>query len=199
MFKKLFPELIWNIPDKEKNLYLTFDDGPTPEVTPWVLSVLKEFDAKATFFCLGKNVEKYPDIFNNILAQGHSVGNHSYTHLNGWKTKNSIYYQDIEKAQKLIKTDLFRPPYGRIKPSQIKTLKKKYKLIMWDVLSKDYHSKISNEKCLNNVISCSKNGSIIVFHDFIKAKKNLFYVLPKVLEHFHKQGFCFCLINLSPL
>ncbi len=189
---KIFRNIIWNHKNEEKKIYLTFDDGPTPGITEWVLSVLDEYNAKASFFCLGENVEKYPEIFNHIINNGHSVGNHTYSHLNGWLNKNSKYFNDIERADTIIKSKLFRPPYGKIKPSQIKYLKEKYRIVIWDVLSKDYDLSISPEKCYNRVLRKAKSGSIIVFHDTIKAQKNLQYALPRILEYYNNKGFEFC-------
>jgi len=195
LITKLFRELIWNFPDLKDKIYLTFDDGPTPEITPWVLDVLKGFKTKATFFCLGKNVEKYPDLFERIIKEGHTVGNHTYSHLDGWKTKNNEYFKDIELADKSINSKLFRPPFGRIRPSQIKYLKKKYKIIMWDVLCQDFNQKISKESCLQKVLKQKKGGSIIVFHDTIKAGKNLYYLLPGMLDGIKKKSFGFGMIE----
>lgn len=183
----------WKIKTDAKELYLTFDDGPTPEITQWVLEQLDKFNAKATFFCIGRNIDRHPDIYENIINRGHSVGNHTYSHLKGWHTKNSEYFNDIELASQCINSKLFRPPYGRAKYSQISRLKKEgYKLFMWDVLSEDYNHNISEEKCLQNVIYNTQNGSIIVFHDSLKAKKNLLATLPTVLKTFTQQGYEFC-------
>ncbi|WP_299333708.1 polysaccharide deacetylase family protein [uncultured Psychroserpens sp.] len=200
--KKLFPNYIWDVSTKNKELYLTFDDGPTPEITTWTLETLKAYNAKATFFCIGSNIEKYPAIFRDILSQGHLIGNHTQHHVKGWKTKTKDYLIDIDKAQSIIDQQiktlntshdkLFRPPYGQIKPQQGKKLiELGYKIIMWDVLSFDWEQDISEEKCLENVISKAKKGSIIVFHDSVKASKNMKYTLPKVLEVFSKKGFEF--------
>jgi len=195
ILKTLFPGLIWNIPNEKNKVFLTFDDGPDPEVTPWVLDVLNRYKAKATFFCLGKNVEKYPELFQRIKEEGHAIGNHSYSHLDGWRTKNKGYFEDIERADKLIQSNLFRPPYGRIKPSQIRVLKEKYKIIMWDVLSGDYSEKINGEKSAGNVLKWSRSGSIIVFHDIKQAFKNLKVALPRILDGFRKRGLNFEVIN----
>lgn len=194
LLKKYYANLTWSIPVNDKRLFLTFDDGPTPEITNWVLDTLQEYNAKATFFCLGANIEKHPQIYQRIKTQ-HAIGNHSYSHLNGWKTKNETYFKDIEKCHQLTNALLFRPPYGRIKKSQIAYLQKKYKIIMWEVLSGDFDETISKEKCLKNVLTHTKNGSIIVFHDSIKAARNLKYALPKFLEHFSKKGFLFEIIS----
>ena len=195
ILKTLFPGLIWNIPNNENKVFLTFDDGPDPEVTPWVLDVLNQYKAKATFFCLGKNVERHTDIFQRIKNEGHAVGNHSYSHLDGWRTKNKGYFEDIESADKLIQSNLFRPPYVRIRPSQIKVLKEKYRIIMWDVMSGDYSEKINGEKSAGNVLKWSRPGSIIVFHDIQQVFRNLNRALPQILDGFRKRGLNFGVIN----
>lgn len=189
----LYRSSLWKIDTNLNNLYLTFDDGPTPEITPWVLDQLDKFNAKATFFCIGRNVDRYPEIYQNIIDRGHSVGNHTYSHLKGWQTNNKEYFNDIELASRIIQSKLFRPPYGRIKYSQISKLKKEgYKIFMWDVLSEDYNNNVSEEQCLSNVNDNIQNGSIIVFHDSLKAKKNLVATLPTILKTLSKQGFKFC-------
>lgn len=190
--RKLYWSSHWSVPTKSKNLYLTFDDGPTPEITPWVLNKLDQFNAKATFFCIGRNVERHHEIFNDIISRGHAVGNHTYSHLKGWKTKNKEYINDIKLASQAINSKLFRPPYGKIGIKQIRLVKQAgFKLFMWDVLSEDYNKNLTKEECLNNVIENSEEGSIIVFHDSVKASKNLYYTLPKVLEEFSKQDYNF--------
>lgn len=191
ILKKIFPDLIWEINTKEKEIYITFDDGPHPEITPIVIKALDKYDAKATFFCVGENVMKYPDTFKLMLSNGHKVGNHSYGHLNGWKVSNNDYFENIEKANILIESNLFRPPYGRIVPSQIKILKKKYSIIMWTVLTYDFDKKVSRKRCLKNSITVTKPGSIVVFHDSLKSAKNLNYALPLFLKHFNEKGFVF--------
>ena len=188
---KVLRDLTWHFAGKEQELFITFDDGPTPEVTPWVLSVLKEYDAKATFFCIGKNVKKHPELYQQILNEGHSVGNHSYAHPKGWLVRNNRYYNDIDKAAELIDSDLFRPPFGKIGPFQIHKLKQDFRIIMWDVLSKDYDKNVSREKCFQNVMNYAESGSIIVFHDTTKAEKNLKYALPEMLKEFTEQGYTF--------
>jgi len=188
---KIFQQLTWYFPQRENEIFLTFDDGPTPEVTPWVLSALKEYNARATFFCLGKKVEQNPGLFQQIITEGHAVGNHSYSHLNGWKTKNQDYYKDINKASELIHSKLFRPPYGKITRKQVKQLKNTYHIVMWDVLSYDYDPGISPQKCLKNVLKKTTSGSVIVFHDKANAKVNLQYVLPEILKYYTEQGFVF--------
>lgn len=183
--------LTWNINTLDKVIYLTFDDGPIPEVTTFVLKQLKEFNAKATFFCVGDNVRKYPEVFKEIIWDQHSVGNHSFNHLNGWKSLSKNYLHNIQKCNSFFQTDLFRPPYGKISPMQILKLKKNYSIVLWSVLSYDFDNETTGEKCLENVILHSEPGSIVVFHDSIKAKENLYYTLPRFLDHFTKLGFEF--------
>lgn len=194
--KALFPNYVWDIKTNQKEIYLTFDDGPTPKITPWVLQQLKKYNAKATFFCIGNNVEKYPEIFSQILKEEHAIGNHTFNHLKGWKVKTSDYIEDVLQCNSTfissVSTKLFRPPYGKLKPKQTKQLKEKgYKIIMWDILSLDWDKQVTPEKCLNNVLKHSTKGSIIVFHDSIKAEKNMKFALPKVLKHFSNKGFAF--------
>lgn len=201
LIRKLYNKAIWQIPTDEKIIYLTFDDGPTPEVTSWVMDTLRKYKAKATFFCVGSNVSKYPDIFRQIVSEKHSIGNHTFNHLNGWKTKTKEYLDNVERCDSLIQqqipgteyqvSKIFRPPYGRMRQSQYSGLNTKYSLIMWDVLSGDFDKKISQEKCFHNVITKTRKGSIVVFHDSIKAMDNLSYTLPKFLKHFNEQGFYF--------
>lgn len=194
LLKKYFSECTWNIKTDEKNLYLTFDDGPDPEATPFVLSELKKYNAKATFFCIGKNVETHFDTYKQVLMEGHSVGNHTYDHLNGWKTQDSKYLQNIEKAAKIIDSNLFRPPYGKISKFQLSALQGdrfKFRTIMWDVLSGDFDTSINSESCYLNVIKNAKEGSIVVFHDSTKAFPNLEFALPTVLKHYKEKGFEF--------
>ncbi|WP_298307824.1 polysaccharide deacetylase family protein [Flavobacterium sp.] len=194
--KKLFSNYVWDIPNNENKVYLTFDDGPTPEITEWTLQLLKEYNAKTTFFCIGDNVRKYPEIFQKVINEGHSIGNHTFNHLNGWKTNTSDYIKNVklyETEHCKLNTEhckLFRPPYGKIKLSQSKILRKfGYKIIMWDIISYDFDNTISKEKCLENVLKNVKSGSIIVFHDSKKAFTNLEYVLPRTLEFLKKKGF----------
>lgn len=192
IFKFIFKGLVWSIPAKKNTLFLTFDDGPTPGVTDFVLDILDHYNAKATFFCLGKNIEQHPGIFEDIIQQDHAVGNHTYSHKNGWKTKNKIYYQDVKDFP--YPTKLFRPPYGKITLSQYSVLRTQYSIIMWDVLSGDFDPKVSGEQCLTNVLKYAQPGSIIVFHDSVKAREKLKYALPKVLEHFSNKGYEFSAI-----
>lgn len=204
IIKKLFSNFIWDIPNNENKVYLTFDDGPTPEITQWVLNQLKQYNAKATFFCIGKNIVAHPEIFTKIIKKGHRIGNHTHNHLNGWKTTTSEYLEDFELCENSISNQksapgvseliskIFRPPYGKIKPAQAKKLQQKgYKIIMWDVLSADFDTSITKEECLHNVVNHTQSGSIIVFHDSIKAFKNLEYTLPKVLKHLAKNNYSF--------
>jgi peptidoglycan/xylan/chitin deacetylase (PgdA/CDA1 family) len=191
---KWFSKCVWEIPSQEKVIYLTFDDGPHPEATSFVLNTLKDYNAKATFFCIGKNVLDQPDLYERIITEGHAVGNHTFNHLNGWKTADSVYMENIAKAKKYIDSSLFRPPYGKITPFQLRLLaKEKFKLtpIMWTVLSGDFDAKLSKESCLENVLTAANNGSIIVFHDSQKALVNLQFALPKVLNYFKQKGFRF--------
>ncbi|TRX38605.1 polysaccharide deacetylase family protein [Flavobacterium sp. ZT3R18] len=233
LIKRIFSNYIWDIPNMENKIYLTFDDGPTPEITEWVLEVLKEHQIKATFFCIGKNIQKHPAIFNKIIDNGHAIGNHTFNHLNGWRTLTGEYLENIDlcksglrlrsapvrlrsapvrlrsapvrlrsvpenlKSEILnLKSPLFRPPYGKIKTTQSKKLRQLgYKIIMWDVLSADFDQSISPEKCLENVLQNTKSGSIIVFHDSVKAFKNLEYALPKAIAKLKQKGFEFDVIR----
>lgn len=187
----LYPQLLWHKNRKEKTLYLTFDDGPIPDVTPSILKILKMHEIKATFFCVGDNIRKYPDIFEQIVQDGHSIGNHTYHHLKGWRTTKDEYLLDIEKCQKLTGSKLFRPPYGRGTKAQYKTLKESYEIVMWDIMSGDFDSSLSPQKCLSNILKYSSNGSIIVFHDNIKAKERVLYALPRAIDHWLEKGFKF--------
>ncbi len=189
LLKKLFPKVLWNKNRAEKVVYLTFDDGPTPKITEWVLAELNKYNAKATFFCIGKNAELYPNILMKTIENGHRIGNHTFSHYNAWKTKSATYLEDVEHCSKIIDTDLFRPPYGKITPVLIKKLEDKFQIILWDIISYDFDATISTEQCYNNVIDNLENGSIIVFHDSEKAIKNLRVVLPKVLEYLHSNGY----------
>lgn len=189
--KIFYPQLLWSMPSGKKELFLTFDDGPHPAITKEVLSILDRFDAKATFFCVGHNVEKYPEAYREILNKGHAVGNHTFNHLKGWENSNEAYFENIKECRKLVDSSLFRPPHGRIKRSQIKMLKKEYKIVMWSVLSYDFSKKISKEKCLQVSLKYTNDGSIIVFHDSEKASENMLYALPAWLEHFSTKGFAF--------
>lgn len=194
--KSIYDSYVWHMPAIEKALYLTFDDGPHPEATPFVLKQLKQHNAFATFFCIGKNVVMHPDIYKQITDEGHAIGNHTYNHLNGWKTNNDAYMKDIALASREIESNLFRPPYGRITSFQAKNLNavmrgKKAKVIMWDVLSADFDPDCTPTQCLANVILPSVSGSIIVFHDSEKAFPKLEYTLPRMLKYFSGKGYLF--------
>lgn len=196
--RQWYSSFIWKVPTKEKVLYLTFDDGPHETSTPFILDELKKYNAKATFFCIGKNVVSLPSMYKRILDEGHTTGNHTFNHLNGWKTDDNTYIDNVVQAAALIKSNLFRPPYGRIKKFQSRALMHKsdashplFKIIMWDVLSGDFDIKLSPQQCLNNVLNNTEKGSIIVFHDSTKAWSRMSYTLPKVLEHYSKEGYVF--------
>jgi peptidoglycan/xylan/chitin deacetylase (PgdA/CDA1 family) len=192
--RKCYPECIWRIPGEELVIYLTFDDGPHPDATPAILVQLKRFNAKATFFCIGKNVAEQPQLYRRILEEGHRVGNHTHNHLNGWKTRDREYLQNIADARHYIDSNLFRPPYGRISKFQIANLRGepfRFKVIMWDVLSADFDQKQTAERCVQNVVQNAGNGSIVVFHDSAKTFERMNESLPKVLEHFSSQGYQF--------
>lgn len=202
IIKWIYPHRIWEGPAVDKVLYLTFDDGPIPVVTEWVLEQLKSYNAKASFFCIGENVERHPGIYREVLAQGHVVGNHTFNHLDGWRTPVADYLSNTAKAQDImerelpqgmsLKDPLFRPPYGKIRNVQAKKLQKLgYKVVMWSIVSMDYDRQLSAEQCYQNVIRNARPGSVIVFHDSHKAEKNLRQVLPRVLEHFSALGYTF--------
>lgn len=186
-----YPQVIWNKSREQKKIYLTFDDGPIPEITPWILNTLEEYNVKATFFCVGENITKHPDIFKRLIDEGHQVGNHTYNHLKGWKYEDKEYIENVMKCQQLTNTKLFRPPYARAKKSQLKALQKDFDIIYWDVLSGDFDLNLAPKKCLNNILKYTKNGSIIVLHDNIKAIPRVEYALPRLLKHFIQQGYTF--------
>ena len=185
--RKLIPELVWDIPEGS-DVFLTFDDGPTPEVTEWILDELKRWDARATFFCLGRNAEAHPELMQRIEAEGHRVGNHTYGHLKGWETDVERYVEDVDRASKFIGGHLFRPPYGQIAPVQARALGGRYRIVMWNIISRDYNRRLSPRTCLDNVIRHVKPGDIVVFHDSKKAFRNLRVALPGTLEHLHALG-----------
>lgn len=203
----LYPSLIWRIPSDKKELFLTFDDGPVPGPTEFVLETLDKLKAKATFFCIGENVRKNPQVFRKVAAGGHTVGNHTFNHLNGWKTDTKRYVDNVLQCNAEIKArlteqecrpstpPLFRPPYGRITRRQISALQE-CRIVMWDVLSVDYNSRLSSEKCLKNTIGATRNGSVVVFHDSVKAERNLTFALPRYVEHFSSLGFEFKVISV---
>jgi len=192
IIQRIFSRYTWRFSTSQKEIYLTFDDGPTSEITNFILSELKKYQAKATFFCIGKNVKNHPSIYQQIIKDGHSVGNHTFHHLKGPKTKNATYIDDTKHASAHIHSPLFRPPYGKIKASQGKLLKQSgYQIIMWDVLSGDFDLSITPEKCLKNVLKNTNKGSIVVMHDSKKAKEKIYYALPKILPYFIEKGFQF--------
>jgi peptidoglycan-N-acetylglucosamine deacetylase len=189
MVKKVYPSLTWDFHDHSQEVFLTFDDGPTPGITEQVLDILKTYSARASFFCIGRNAERNPELISRIRAEGHAIGNHTYSHLNGMKTHNKDYFNDIQLAQSLIHSRLFRPPYGMIRPIQIRYLRGLYTIIMWDVMSYDYDAGVAKEKCLVNVLKNVRSGSIVVFHDSLKASERVLYALPRVLEFLKEKNF----------
>jgi peptidoglycan/xylan/chitin deacetylase (PgdA/CDA1 family) len=191
LLKKLYPKAVWRKDPALKKIYLTFDDGPVPVVTEWVLDVLKEKNSKATFFCVGENVQKNNSIYQRILNEKHAVGNHTYNHLNGWNIHTDQYIRNIEQCAAMVNTALFRPPYGKLKKAQLAWIAQRYSIIMWDVLSGDYDKETSPAKCLSNVINNTRNGSVIVFHDSYKAQEKLMYTLPKFIDWAVENGYEF--------
>lgn len=197
LYRLLFPQAIWRIPSPnhhKKIAYLTFDDGPIPESTPWILDLLKHYNTKATFFCVGENVKKHPRLYNEIIQQGHHIGNHTYNHLQGLCTWTKTFLQNTQEAAKLIKSPLFRPPHGHMRIPQTLFLRKHYKIIMWDVVTRDYSSRLTAQEVVNNVQKYTRNGSIIVFHDSIKSIDKLKTALPESIEWLQKEGY-----HLSPI
>ena len=186
--KKVFPDIVWNGTVTGKVVHLTFDDGPIPEVTPWVLDMLKKYNQKATFFCVGDNVRKHPEIFRRIKEEGHGVGNHTYHHLNGWQSDKINYLEDVKKASQCISSDLFRPPYGKIKVSQFCALKKDFRIVLWTYLSGDFEKKFDAATCYEEVKKCSKDSAILVFHDNIKTQAALAKILPSILDYYEASG-----------
>lgn len=191
LVSRLMPQYLWRINSPEPVIYLTFDDGPIPGVTPWVLDTLAQFKAKATFFCVGDNVRKHPDIYARLLAEGHRAGNHTFNHLNGLKTPSDQYLENVRTCAEYVHTSLFRPPYGRLRRGLRRALATDYQLVLWDVLSGDFDRQRSPEKCLAGVLKHTTPGSIVVFHDSLKAEANLRYTLPRALEVFSQKGWRF--------
>ncbi|MBS3769832.1 MAG: polysaccharide deacetylase family protein [Bacteroidales bacterium] len=187
-------QVTWYYDTKEKNIYLTFDDGPTSKITPWILHLLEQYNARATFFCLGRQVEQFPLQYEKILKRGHAAGNHTYSHLKGIFTRNRQYFEDVNHAARLIDSHLFRFPHGSFRISQIKHLSKSYQIIMWDVLSGDYNRRCSSRSILQHLLNSVGPGSIVVFHDSEKAEANIKKVLPQFLKHFQEEGYIFPLI-----
>ncbi len=187
----MFPNYTWKVKTKSKMVYFTFDDGPHPEITPWVLEQLQLYNAKATFFLIGNNIIKYPNVYKQIVDDGHSIGNHTQNHLNGWKTNTNVYLENVSLCQKHLKTNLFRPPYGKIRKNQAKGILKTHKVIMWDRLSRDYEVNLNIEETLKSMKQLPANGSIFVFHDSEKAFNNLKILLPELLNYFSQNGYEF--------
>ena len=195
VLKQMIPDSTWKI-DDPNGVYLTFDDGPTPGVTEWILSTLEKYDAKATFFVLGKNAELYPDLYQKILAAGHKIGDHTYSHQKGWGMSLERYIEDIDCADDLLKSELFRPPYARVTPAQMRAVAKRYKIVMWSIVSHDYNRRFSPQRVLHNVIDHIEPGSIVVFHDSDKAFRNMSYALKKTLEFIKERGWKSKIIEL---
>jgi peptidoglycan-N-acetylglucosamine deacetylase len=197
LMRALYPDFIWKIPTEKKEIFLTFDDGPIPEVTEFVLEELEKYQAKATFFCIGGNIEKYPNIFQKVVNQQHTIGNHTFNHVRGWDVSHDYYLENFRICEQAITTHnsqlttIFRPPFGRIKRSQAKEILKTHQIVMWDVLTGDYDQSLYKERVLSKSLEHIDKGSIVLFHDSIKASKNMMHALPRVLEHFSEQGFIF--------
>ena len=192
ILKSVIKNVVWRINPAKKVIYLTFDDGPNPGVTPQVLDILDRFEVKATFFCVGENVSRFPDVFDEVKRRGHTVGNHTFNHLKGFEYSTDDYVRNVKKASEFIDSRLFRPPHGQIKPSQIKALKDDYLIIMWDFITYDYDKRIEPEKIIAEVKKRSRNGSIVVFHDSLKAEKNVLQVLPEALRFWKENGYKVC-------
>ena len=190
-FRGVYRKVTWRKDSRLKNIYLTFDDGPIPKVTPWVLDVLDSYGIKATFFCVAENVWRYPEIYQEILRRGHRTGNHTYNHLRGFFTSTKKYLANVEKAATFVKSDLFRPPHGELRSHQYFRLRKKYQIIQWDVITRDYNPELTGEQVLNIVKKYARNGSIVVFHDSLKSEKNMKYAMPKAIEFLQEQGYSF--------
>jgi peptidoglycan/xylan/chitin deacetylase (PgdA/CDA1 family) len=197
IYRAFFPGAHWRMPEKEKVVYLTFDDGPIPEVTPWVLDLLDKYNIKATFFCVGDNVRKYPEVYQQVLDRGHRTGNHTFHHLQGLKTQAKPYLEDIKKAAPFIESNLFRPPHGHLRLPQFFRLRKKYQVVMWDVVTRDYSCLQTAEQVLENVKKYTRNGSVIVFHDSLKAEVKMKAVLPEAIEWLLKEGYTFRLCEFK--
>lgn len=191
IYRMYFSEALWRIPQSEKTVYLTFDDGPIVQVTPWVLHTLKQYDVRATFFCTGDNVARNPHLFDSLRTEGHQVGNHTMSHVQGIKMNTADYLRNIEKANDLIQSPLFRPPHGFMRPCQFAAIKEKYTTVMWDVVTRDYSRKLTGDDVFANVKRYTRNGSIIVFHDSLKAQKNMQYALPRSIEWLLENGYRF--------
>ncbi len=197
LIQKLFPAFHWKAPVEAESptLFLTFDDGPIPQVTPWVIEQLAAYDAKATFFCVGNNARRYPELVQEVMDAGHTVGNHTMHHLDGWQSENLPYFHDVRHCALQVKSSLFRPPYGRLKPSQAQFLLRHYEVVMWDVLSGDFDPELNGEDCFENVTHNATSGSIVVFHDSLKAEQNVRESLPRILAHYAALGYRFAALT----
>jgi peptidoglycan/xylan/chitin deacetylase (PgdA/CDA1 family) len=194
--RAIYPtNLIWRVPTKEHEVFLTFDDGPVPEVTPLVLSILKRYNVKATFFCVGENVQKHPEVFGLIVKDGHAIGNHTFHHVKAWKTDYNSYLSEVEQCNQLVNSSLFRPPHGQINRKIARQLGKAYRIIMWSALTGDYDKKLSRDRCLKNAIKNTRPGSIVVFHDSLKARERMEYALPLYIEYCLKEGYSFNVLS----
>jgi peptidoglycan/xylan/chitin deacetylase (PgdA/CDA1 family) len=191
LLKPLAKDLLWHVETAQREVYFTFDDGPTPGVTEATLDLLRQYNAKATFFCLGKNTEANPELFSRIALEGHAVGNHTFDHPDGWKTSQIAYLRNVLRAKQTITSNLFRPPYGRITPAQVSALKNHFQLVMWDVLSADFDNANSPQQCYENVVKNVNPGSIVVFHDSLKASANMLYALERSLDFLSRDGYIF--------
>ncbi|MCR4619623.1 MAG: polysaccharide deacetylase family protein [Paludibacteraceae bacterium] len=196
LLKWFYKGALWRVRKHgEKVIYLTFDDGPTPQSTYRILEILRRYNVKATFFCVGENVMKYPEVFEQIKAEGHAVGNHTFNHVSGWNSSTRYFMRQAEKADAYIHSDLFRPPYGHMMPRQLKELKQKYRIVLWDVITRDYNQRLSPKHVMRIVHWYSRNGSIVVFHDNVKAAKNCLAVLPEAIEFYKRKGYSFRLVG----
>ena len=194
--RAIYPKsLLWRVKSSCREVFLTFDDGPVPEVTPLVLEILKKYNVKATFFCVGENVQKYPDVFNLVVKDGHAIGNHTFHHVKAWETDYHSYLSEVDQCNQLVKSNLFRPPHGQINRKIARKLKENYKVVMWSALTGDYDKKLSGDQCLNNAVKYTRAGSIIVFHDSIKARERMEYALPLYIEYCLKQGYTFGILE----
>lgn len=191
IYRSFFPGAIWRLPAQKKCVYLTFDDGPIPEVTPWVLDVLDKYNVKATFFCVGDNVRKYPDTYRMVLERGHLTGNHTFNHIQGIHSASPDYLKNVQKAAEVIDSKLFRPPHGHMRVPQLRSLREQYKVVMWDVVTRDYSPHMTPAGVFNAVKRYTRNGSIIVFHDSLKAEKNMRTAMPQSVEWLLEQGYEF--------
>ena len=185
--RRMFPDLIWQIED-ERGVYLTFDDGPTPGITEWILATLRRYNAKATFFVLGKNVDKYPDLYEKIIADGHRIGNHTYSHQKGWGMSLRRYIEDVDLAADMVHSELFRPPYANITINQFRAVAQRYKVVMWSILTRDYNRAVSPKSCLRGAIRDLRGGDIVSLHDSAKSFRNMSYALPAILRKAREKG-----------